>query len=1456
MGLIISNAVGGASRTAAPVVRGLTAPTDSSGGDGGSAVGTVVRGLLKPLEIIDTPRRAVISGLRELVDAVDSNPETQASFSDFREQAGDPTYGFGTAFADPTGNKWIDRAIGFAGDVALDPLTYLTLGAGKFAGMAGRAAAGTDLLKAATAVGRVDEARPLIRAVGQRGVTGLTRQQRELYDELIRYGRIGTGGEGSQIGQAGLRLNVPFTSRQSGAIPGTRRVAEAIGGNLAGVRQAAAGTRAGAAIRGRLAPEQLRPLYDNLATGGGNEDVLQQLAVASSRRGEEAARRAVEGQLLPQADEIAKEGKREGLSGQELTRRLENRASVNPEGADGRAATFLNENFALVEDAADGSRANYAPWMRTDEGRQLGRDVDDLGATIGVVDELAPEGIVLRREAFRPGQTLERNGVTYVLPEQVTVDVVNDAMRTLYPELGGANFLIDDGYELLNRWTRAAAAQRGIQAFADSLVQFGIASPREARTLALQFAEGARAGSVDSAARQAPEILAARQADLDAANAGVRSARAEVTERVGEQVARGEGAVQQLRTRSASAARAAEKRVADIEAEVARIDAQIARLQGRASGQVASQQERLGSRRARLLAERASIEADLDAATDELVLNILREGPPPSGGRDAQGRLTRFVAKSREDLMQDLARRRAPQRRIDRANARLAENEDRLLEVFLREGQVRPSQGLQDDIARLQGERVAVGSVPPQGSWRATQTASWDLRDKSVVAQEFDALPDDQVVVLYHGTTPENAESLIASGRVEPVVRGDLPTREEGVLYLAPTAADARRYGDSVVEVAVRKGDVRPSVEAGDVSAGRALLNSFDGAVIGRETTPVSVRVADDAELGLRESAERLAAQADARQAETDLIRSRDRDALLQNPRTGPAVRRQRAAEARATSVRKSVREAQQEGFLSDFDPATAELSLRQNLDAAAANFGPGARQFRGEAEALLDGTTRKNASAVEKRLAKLTEDARRPDALPEVVAAHRTLVDAYRIEAAIAAEGGQARNFAQFWDVGKRPSDPAARAAILDTLQQGWRDIERTGVVVPEQVYRMRQRLVALNDPKEWNGFLRVWEQYTRLFKAYVTASPRFHVRNAMSATFMNYSDGVTNAQMARGIRIWNKYAKQGLDSLDDTERRVIDAVLASGAGQYDTVELGVRAPRGTGWSRKVGRNVEGAVRAGPALATIEAGGSFDEALARVTRLHFNYSDMSSADRVARQVFPFWTFMSRNLPLQFTQIWSKPRSYQRFNAIIRNIRTDDEEQGVVPGYFTEGGGFRLPVNIPGVGQWARPDLGFSRLDEDVDRLSDPVRFLADANPLIKAAVENFAGKQLYKDIPLDDESFVPVEGWQKALIPLLLATGQAEQGPNGAVITPKTEYLLDQLAPQGGLLNRYAGEGSRNEGDRVRNLLSFTGLPAALSLGGYVRELTPDKQAGELYRRRIEQREALDRLRAIAQAS
>lgn len=95
--------------------------TESSGNLGLKLLSTA----LKPLTILDTPRRAVISGIRETVDALDGDPTTTASWNDFKKQTSDVAYGFGTAF--PM-KGFLGRAIGFIGDVALDPLTYATFG--------------------------------------------------------------------------------------------------------------------------------------------------------------------------------------------------------------------------------------------------------------------------------------------------------------------------------------------------------------------------------------------------------------------------------------------------------------------------------------------------------------------------------------------------------------------------------------------------------------------------------------------------------------------------------------------------------------------------------------------------------------------------------------------------------------------------------------------------------------------------------------------------------------------------------------------------------------------------------------------------------------------------------------------------------------------------------------------------------------------------------------------------------------------------------------------------------------------------------------------------------------------------------------------------------------------------------------------------------------------------------
>lgn len=86
----------------------------------------VAKAILAPITVLDTGRRAIISGVREVADVLDSDKKTKASLTDWFNQTKDPTYGFGTAF--PMKGA-LGRVIGFIGDVALDPLTYATIGA-------------------------------------------------------------------------------------------------------------------------------------------------------------------------------------------------------------------------------------------------------------------------------------------------------------------------------------------------------------------------------------------------------------------------------------------------------------------------------------------------------------------------------------------------------------------------------------------------------------------------------------------------------------------------------------------------------------------------------------------------------------------------------------------------------------------------------------------------------------------------------------------------------------------------------------------------------------------------------------------------------------------------------------------------------------------------------------------------------------------------------------------------------------------------------------------------------------------------------------------------------------------------------------------------------------------------------------------------------------------------------
>ena len=60
---------------------------------------------------------------------------------------------------------------------------------------------------------------------------------------------------------------------------------------------------------------------------------------------------------------------------------------------------------------------------------------------------------------------------------------------------------------------------------------------------------------------------------------------------------------------------------------------------------------------------------------------------------------------------------------------------------------------------------------------------------------------------------------------------------------------------------------------------------------------------------------------------------------------------------------------------------------------------------------------------------------------------------------------------------------------------------------------------------------FAKALDTYTKFFKTWATATPGFHIRNALSATFMNLTEGTSFEEMRGGVKIWEAWRKNPMD-------------------------------------------------------------------------------------------------------------------------------------------------------------------------------------------------------------------------------------------------------------------------------------------------------------------------------------
>lgn len=350
---------------------------------------------------------------------------------------------------------------------------------------------------------------------------------------------------------------------------------------------------------------------------------------------------------------------------------------------------------------------------------------------------------------------------------------------------------------------------------------------------------------------------------------------------------------------------------------------------------------------------------------------------------------------------------------------------------------------------------------------------------------------------------------------------------------------------------------------------------------------------------------------------------------------------------------------------------------------------------------------------------------------------------------------------------------------------------------------------------------------KYTSFFKAYSTLSPGFHVRNAMSNTFQMFAAGAEAKNMIEGLRLYTSFGETlrrggNLDewlltvpeALRPQAKIASDVHMALGGGRVEdaftdfvaTNKIALADNKLTQSSRKLGNRVEGSARFTLAFDSAQKGMDFYSSFNKTKRFLFDYSQTSALDDSVKNIIPFWTWMSRNLPLQITNQWNNPKPYVIYNHFAANFGVGKDE--VVPDWMRAQGALSL-----GGDNYLTPDMPQLKAQEMIQQLNSPKKMLSYVNPLMRVPLELAGGTKFFNDSKFSGK-YTVLEGKWTPLIPLLAAIGQVETNDKGQYVAPaKAIYGLTSMIPTLGQADRIFPSSDLSGGDGYA-LQRYLGMP------------------------------------------
>jgi hypothetical protein len=264
---------------------------------------------------------------------------------------------------------------------------------------------------------------------------------------------------------------------------------------------------------------------------------------------------------------------------------------------------------------------------------------------------------------------------------------------------------------------------------------------------------------------------------------------------------------------------------------------------------------------------------------------------------------------------------------------------------------------------------------------------------------------------------------------------------------------------------------------------------------------------------------------------------------------------------------------------------------------------------------------------------------------------------------------------------------------------------------------------------------------------------------------------------------------------------------------------------------SRKAGAAIENAVRFAMMFDGVAKGLSPQEAAARTAKFLIDYNDISSVDKVAKQIIPFWMWMSRNTALQAELVWTNPKLYTIYDSARRNLEDEEGTSQYVPDYLRDSGVFKLP----GEDTYFKSPFGLVGRGEEStikSAFEDPFKFLSRVTPALKVPAELFRGKKFLSGAPV------------------------VKDGEGNALL-----YAFQQFNAPGQLVGRYLGFTPLRRKELFKTLTGGTSaeldprsqelnsLWSLIGAPGF--QLTPDQERSEIWRRFFDLEDLINKAKA-----